>query len=169
LVQLLRQSRAAMSSIKQDADAIKALPVVRSYVTDARKELFRPECECNRRWFRTQELFEPERAVLTTQGREKLDSIVPWLEGLKHKGSEVVVATYADPAAEAEPARELTQKQSEAVCDYLTQHHKVQKMGVFSWSRKVAPIGLGTEPPPGRDREKLPAPRVEVLVFIPQK
>ncbi len=168
LVQLLRQSRAAMSSIRQDADAIKALPVVRSYVTDPHKELFRPECECNRRWFRVDELFDPGRAVLTSQGREKLDGIAPWLEGLKHKGSEVVVATCAT-GSDPDAARELTQKQSAAVCDYLTEHHKVQKMGWFSWSRKVTPVGCGLEAPPAPPGEKLPVPRVEVLVFVPQK
>jgi phospholipid/cholesterol/gamma-HCH transport system substrate-binding protein len=169
LVGLLGEARGAVKSIKQDADAIKDLPIVRSYVKDAAKELYRPDCERNRQWFHEEELFEPRRAVLTAQGREKLDALAPWLEGLKHKGSEVVVASFAAPGVEPQAARALTQKQSAAVCDYLTSRHGVQKMGFFSWSRKVTPVGCGNDVVPRDGKEELPVPRVEVLVFVPQK
>jgi phospholipid/cholesterol/gamma-HCH transport system substrate-binding protein len=169
LVELLRQSRAAATTMRQDADAIKAMPVIRNYVTDAHKELYRPDCDCQRQWVSSEQLFEPNRAVLTAMGKQRLDGVATWLNGLKQKGSEVVVASYAAPGSDAETARALTQKQSAAVCDYLTQKHKVQRMGWFKWSRKVTPVGCGTDAPPANTKEKLPVPRVEVLVFVPQK
>jgi phospholipid/cholesterol/gamma-HCH transport system substrate-binding protein len=166
LVGLARQGRGTLASIKQDADALKKLPVVRGYVRDGQELLVRPDCERNRQWFREADLFEPGRAVLTAGGREALDRLVPWLEGLKHKGSEVVVAAYAAPGTEPDFALTLTQKQSEAACDYLTGQHAVQKMGWFT-RRKVTPLGCGVQPP-APEKEDLPLPRVDVLVFVPQ-
>src|SRR5262249_18586497 len=125
------------------------------------------ECEVNRQWFGEADLFEPGRSVLTGPGRQQLDRLVPWLEGLKHKGSEVVVASYTDPRTEPKWALTLSQKQSEAVCNYLKDQHSVHKMGWLS-KRSVTPIGLGIGPPPQVEKEKLPAPRIEVLVFVPQ-
>ena len=88
---------------------------------------------------------------------------------MKHKGSEVVVVSYADPSRKATPqaARAVTARQSEAVCDYLKNKHAVQKMGWFS-SRKVTALGCGTNPSPVNDSEPLPSARVEVIVFVPQ-
>ena len=92
----------------------------------------------------------------------------PWLAGLKHKGSEVVIATYADPRkTDAAVARILTRQQSEAVLDYLTKQHAVQKMGWFT-SRKVTALGCGTNPPPLPQKDPVPPARVEVVVFVPQ-
>jgi phospholipid/cholesterol/gamma-HCH transport system substrate-binding protein len=171
LVALLKQSRDTMASVQQDADALKRLPVVRGYVEDALALLVQGNREKDYRVFAEADLFEPGRAVLTAQGRQRLDALAPWLEGMKHKGSEVVVAAYADPKGPVPPAaaRALTRQQSEAVCDYLKSQHAVQKMGWFS-SRKVTPLGMGTSPPPLPDAEqKSPPPaRVEVIVFVPQ-
>jgi phospholipid/cholesterol/gamma-HCH transport system substrate-binding protein len=165
LVKLLSQGRGAVTSLKQNADAIKGMPLVRSYVKDPLKELVRPDCERNRQWYPEIDLFEPGHAVLTSSGRKRLDDLVPWLEGLKHKGSEVVVASFAAPNQDPDLALTLTQKQSDAVCDYLKDNHGVQKMGWLT-RRKVTALGCGTEPlPEGRD---LPLPRIEVLVFVPQ-
>jgi phospholipid/cholesterol/gamma-HCH transport system substrate-binding protein len=169
LLTLLKQSTETMSSVQRDADAIKHLPVVGGYVEDATDLLVRPQCERNRRLFEESELFEPGRAVLTAQGRGRLDTLAPWLAGMKHKGSQVVVVAYADPrtAASTAVARALTRQQSEAVCDYLKSQHAVQKMGWFS-SRKVTPLGMGVTPPPVPEVEPVPPARVEVLVFVPQ-
>ncbi len=168
LITVLQQSHQTLTSIQQDADALKRLPVVRSYVEDPQALLVRPDCERNRRCFAEAELFEPGRAVLTTEGRRRLGEVAPWLAGLKHKGSEVVVVAYADPRTD-DPvfARTLTRQQSEAVCTYLKEHHAVQKMGWFS-SRKVTPLGYGTSPPPVPEKDPLPAARLEILVFVPQ-
>lgn len=168
LLALLNQSRETMASIGQSADAVRHLPVVRDYVEDANGLLIRPNCERNRQYFAESELFDPGRAVLTAQGRQRLDALAPWLEGMKHKGSEVVIAAYADPKKGSPTvAQALTRQQSEAVCDYLKKQHSVQKMGWFS-SRKVTPLGQGVHPSPLPEREPLPAARVEVLVFVPQ-
>jgi phospholipid/cholesterol/gamma-HCH transport system substrate-binding protein len=167
LLKMVRQGSGTLTSIQQGADAIKAMPIVRNYVKDAQKLLVRPNCERNRYWFPEADLFEPGRAVLTAHGRQELDRLAPKLEGLKHKNSEVVVSGYADAALDAQAALTLSQAQSEAVCGYLKDHHAVQKMGWFS-RRKVTPIGLGANPPPAPDKDDLPRPRVEVLVFVPQ-
>jgi phospholipid/cholesterol/gamma-HCH transport system substrate-binding protein len=168
LLDLLHQGRETVASIGQDADAVKRMPLVRNYVEDATSLLVRPGCERNRRYFAESELFEPNRAVLTAQGRQRLDNLAPWLEGMKHKGSQVVVVAYADPHQSTPAlAQTLTRQQSEAVCDYLKKQHAIQKMGWFS-SRKVTPLGQGVHPPPEAERDPLPAARVEVLVFVPQ-
>jgi phospholipid/cholesterol/gamma-HCH transport system substrate-binding protein len=168
LLDLLQQGRTTIASIGQSADAVKQMPLVRDYVEDAATLLVRPNCERNRQCFAESELFEPGRAVLTAQGRERLDSMATWLEGLKHKGSEVVIAAYADPQKTPPSlARTLTRQQSEAVCDYLKRQHSIQKMGWFS-SRKVTALGQGVNPPPAPERDSLPPARVEVIVFVPQ-
>jgi phospholipid/cholesterol/gamma-HCH transport system substrate-binding protein len=168
LLDLIQHGRETMISIGQGADAVKHMPVVRDYVEDATSLLVRPNCERNRQYFAASELFEPDRAVLTAQGRQHLDNLAPWLEGMKHKGSEVVVVAYADPhKSPTAIARTLTRQQSEAVCDYLKKQHSIQKMGWFT-SRKVTALGQGVNSPPTNERDPLPAARVEVLVFVPQ-
>ncbi len=155
LIAALQQSKDTLESFKQDAEDPEAL-------------LVRPNCECNRQCFAEGDLFEPGRAVLTADGRRRLDELAPWLAGLKHKGSEIVVVAYADPQGpNANLAKAITRQQSDAVCAYLKGHHAVQKMGWFS-SRKVAALGLGTAPSPVQEKENLPPARVEVLVFVPQ-
>lgn len=168
LLELLQQGRTTITSIGQSAEAVKHMPIMRDYIEDPTSLLVRPNCERNRQYFAEAELFEPGRAVLTAQGRQRLDDLAPWLEGMKHKGSEVVVVAYADPRrAKPSLAQTLTRQQSEAVCDYLKKQHAIQKMGWFS-SRKVTPLGQGIHPPPAPERDPLPPARVEVLVFVPQ-
>jgi phospholipid/cholesterol/gamma-HCH transport system substrate-binding protein len=166
-VNMLKQGKRALNSLQENSDAFKEMPVVRGYVRDMRKLLVRPDCERNRRVFAESELFEPGGAILTAGGKQRLDEIVKWLEGLKHTGSEVVVPAYTVADGDPDNARTLTQKQAQAVCSYLTDKHSVQKMGWFSFSRKVTPLGCGAEPPPIPEKESLPARRVEVIVFVP--
>jgi phospholipid/cholesterol/gamma-HCH transport system substrate-binding protein len=169
LVNLLTQGKDTLTSIQQDADAVKRLPIVNRYVEDTTALLVRPHCERPRQYFAEEELFEPRRAVLTAQGKQRLDTLAPWLEGMKHKGSDVVIVAYADPKAGTAPslAQAVTRHQSDSVCDYLLRQHAVQKMGWFS-SRKVTPLGMGIAPPPSPETQPLPPARVEVQVFIPQ-
>jgi phospholipid/cholesterol/gamma-HCH transport system substrate-binding protein len=168
LLALLQQSSDTMRSLQEDAEAIKRMPLVRGYVEDAGSLLVRPDCERNRQVFAEADLFESGRAVLTAQGRKRLDELAPWLAGLKHKGSEVVVVAYSDPkTARGAEARLLTRQQSDAVCNYLKGQHAIQKMGWFT-SRKVTPLGLGTSTPPAPEKEPLPPGRIEVVVFVPQ-
>jgi phospholipid/cholesterol/gamma-HCH transport system substrate-binding protein len=80
LVTLLRQSQQTMVSLQQDADAVKKLPLLRGYVEDPHALLVRPDCEANRQTFAEADLFEPGRAVLTADGKGRLDALAPWLE-----------------------------------------------------------------------------------------
>jgi phospholipid/cholesterol/gamma-HCH transport system substrate-binding protein len=176
LVALLREGRQAVASLQQTAASIQRvaeaadrLPLVGGYVENPVTLLERPRCSRDRHVFAAADLFDSGSAVLTAAGKRRLDEIAPWLEAMKHPGSEVVVVAYADPkGGQAEVARRLTREQSEAVCEYLKSRHKVQKMGWFS-SRAVTPLGQGSSPPPTPEPKPLPPARVEVVVFVPQK
>jgi ABC-type transporter Mla subunit MlaD len=165
---LMERSQDTAQSLKQDADAIKRLPLVRSYVEDRTAMLVRPAQGRQRQVVRSDELFEPGRAVLTDGGRDKLNELAGWLNGLKASGSDVVIAAYADPATSpsSSAALALTQKQSEVIAAYLRDSHKVHKIGWWR-SRPVKPIGLGIDPPPDNETG-LPPARVELIVFIPE-
>jgi phospholipid/cholesterol/gamma-HCH transport system substrate-binding protein len=188
LVGALNQTRDTLATVQRTTESMKKVPLVGRYLDDSPAALLdRPQCQRDRRVFAESDLFEPGRAVLTAQGRRRLDDLAPWLEGMKHTGSEVVVVAYADPksavgvgppatrpgtglvASGPGPANALTltREQSKAVCDYLVNHHKVQKMGWFS-SRKVTPLGQGVNPPPVPERDALPPARIEIVVFVPQ-
>jgi phospholipid/cholesterol/gamma-HCH transport system substrate-binding protein len=170
LVELLQQGKTTLTSIQRVSDSLEKVPLVGGYIENPVTILDRPQSSRDRRVFDAEALFEPGQAILTAQGKRRLDEVAPWLEGMKHKGSEVVVASFADPrdteALRGSPGV-LTRKQSEAVCDYLKGQHAIQKMGWFS-SRKVIPVGLGTQPSPLVEREPLPPARVEVIVFVPK-
>lgn len=166
--QTLESIQRASESIQRIADSAEKLPLVGGYIENPVTLLTRSNAHRDRRVFAENDLFEPGRAVLTTNGKAQLDTIAPWLEGMKHSGSEVVVVAYADPTtANPQTARVLTRQQSEAVCEYLKGNHSIQKMGWFR-SRKVTPLGQGTSPPPTPERTPLPPSRVEVIVFVPQ-
>jgi hypothetical protein len=130
--------------------------------------LVRPNCERNRWIFPEGDLFEASRAVLTGDGRKRLDELAPKLAGFKQKGAELVVVSYVDPkGAQPDLALPLTRQRSEAVCTYLKDQHSLQKVGWWG-SRKVTPLGMGVKTPPLPEGEPQPASRVEVLVFVPQ-
>ena len=97
MVSAVKQGEQTLTSMQQSVDAFKRMPLVRSYVEDPVALLVRPNAERNRQIFAPEDLFEPGRAVLTDQGHQRLDALAPWLEGLKHKGSDVVVASFVDP------------------------------------------------------------------------
>jgi phospholipid/cholesterol/gamma-HCH transport system substrate-binding protein len=169
----LGQTRETMASFEKTSDAVRRLPIVSSYSKGAQEILVRPGSERIRAGvFAENELFEPGRAALTAPGKQRLDGIAEKIKGsVKHDGADLVVVATADPKAPASPAaaKALTEAQSNAVVSYLKERHSVQKAGWVSW-REVTPLGLGTDPYPGEDKgEKLPAARVEVLVFVPQK
>lgn len=168
---LMKRSQQAVGSVQQDADAIKKMPLVRGYVTDAVAILVRPDCVRLRQVIPVSELFEPQRSVLTEAGRRRLDEIGAWLGENRQKNSEVVVAAFADPQEGVTPefARVLTEQQSQAVVAYLEDNHKAQKTGWWFWSkRKVTALGNGVAPTPVPEPTPLPAGRVEVIVFVPQ-
>jgi len=161
--------RKMVASVKQNSDAIKALPVVRNYVVDAHKELVRPDCKRSRKWFTEASLFEPGRAILTAKGRRMLDEAAPWVNGQNDSGSEVVVASFASASYDPDFGQTLTQKQSEVVADYLRNTHSIHRTGFWWWStRTVRAVGCGNNPPSVPGNENLPDARIELLVFVPQ-
>jgi phospholipid/cholesterol/gamma-HCH transport system substrate-binding protein len=166
----LHDVRRMVNSVKQNSDAIKALPVVRSYVVDVNKELIRPDCKRYRWWLAESMLFEPGKAVLTSRGKSKLDDVGAWLNQQQYPGAELLVASFAEPSANADFAAEVTKKQSEVVMTYLRSKHQVHRTGWWWWStRQTRSIGFGNNPSPVPGSEELPAARIEVLVFAPQK
>jgi phospholipid/cholesterol/gamma-HCH transport system substrate-binding protein len=168
---MLRASQDTIDAVKQDADAIKRMPIVRGYVEDATKLLVRPSHSRERVTYAETELFEPGRAVLTTAGKDQLDAIGLRLIGeWKHKDSEIVVVAYADAKVSdrsTAAAKTLTEQQSEVVANYLKDKHGVHKLGWWS-RRKVTPLGLGVHPPPLKEPTEMPPARVEVVLFTPQ-
>ncbi|MFL5342507.1 MAG: MlaD family protein [Gemmataceae bacterium] len=166
----IRKGDETLTSLKQDADAIKKLPLIRSYVEDHQAMLYRPDCERDRRAYNVVHLFEPGRAVLTDEGKQHLNNLAPWFASLRIKDSDVVVVAYAEPGpTEQTPAMTLalTQRQAEVVAAYIRDSAKAGRLGWFT-SRKVSAVGLGTNPPLAPETEALPPSRVEIQVFWPR-
>lgn len=166
-LEAVKEVRGLVSSVKQNSDALKSLPVVRSYVVDANKELVRPDRERLRKVFAASDLFEPGKALLTDEGRTRLDRAADWVK--EHPEAEVVIAGIASPREEASFAQTLTQKQSEAVRDYLVQN-AANRTGWWFWNRRpLRAVGCGTQPPAQPEADALPPARVEIVLFLPQK
>jgi phospholipid/cholesterol/gamma-HCH transport system substrate-binding protein len=168
---LVRQGQKTLASVQQATDAVKRLPGVSSYVEDANELLYRPNCERSPTWFAESELFAPGRAQLTDEGRQRLRELVPQLSSLtKNDGAEMVILAYADrkTTLDAEQAQVLTQKQSEAVRDFLKQAGAVYKK-YWVFPRKVRLHGFGLDAPPVAERDNPPGPALGILVFVPQK
>lgn len=171
MVSTLQQAKNTLRMVENRTDALGNLPILRNYTRDAQKILFRPNCERVRTVFAEADLFEPGRAALTAQGKQRLDEAVPRLKGsLKHDGADLVVVACADGRSlSASEGQLLTNAQSEAVSTYLKGQHSVQKAGWVTW-RSVTPLGLGTEAYPGEEKgSSLPPARLELLVFVPLK
>jgi phospholipid/cholesterol/gamma-HCH transport system substrate-binding protein len=165
----LKDIRRMVNSVQQNSDAIKALPVVRSYVVDSNKELIRPDCKRYRKWFAEADLFEPGKAVLTAKGKDRLHDGAAWLNEQKYDKSELLIVAFAAPNQNPEFAHAVTKKQSEVVMEYL-RTQKVHRTGWWYWStRPIKAIGCGATPTPIPETEKLPAARIELIVFVPQK
>src|SRR5262249_39660886 len=87
LLALLQHGQKTMASVQQDADALKRVPYLGSYVEDPQALLVRPNCERNRWCFAEQDLFESNRAVLTAPGRQRLDDIAPKVNAFRQQGT----------------------------------------------------------------------------------
>jgi len=108
--------------------------------------------------------------VLTSEGKYRLAEAADWLNEGKERGkSELLVAAFAAPGQDGDYAQSVTQKQAEVVMEYLKNAHKVHRVGYAPWSnRPIRAIGVGTMPTPVPGDAKLPAARVELIVFVPQ-
>jgi ABC-type transporter Mla subunit MlaD len=177
-MKLLKTSNKVAEQSKDFIDGAKRLPIIRNYIQDPAALLIRTGSERNRKVFAENDLFEPGRSVLTPGGKDKLRSIGEWANQLKHSGSDVVVVAYADPA-KPDPnnlAGTISSDQAKTVTEHLKSQYRIHKIG--SWfnpvsERKVTPLGMGTTPPPeaepADEAKSLPAARVEIIVFVPQK
>jgi len=166
----VRSGQEAVTAIKQDADAIKAMPIVRSYIEDPVSILMRPDSDRDRVVYPTTDLFEYGTSTLTPDGREKLDETAGWLRGQKPKNSDIVVAAFEDEKSKdvtAAGAKELTKKRAETVVEHL-RNGGVHKMGTFTSSRKVTALGQGFDPSPVVEKENLVPARLEVILFVPR-
>ncbi len=166
--EVARTSKAAITAIKQDAEAVKAMPIIRNYVQDEVKQIVRPHCRKDKVVYTQEDLFEPGKAALTGDGRNRIGEVAAWLRGRKDKGSEVVVASFHDPNDKNETnasARELTKKRSEVVVALLREFGAA-KMGTFS-NRNIIPLGFGFEPTPLVEQVDFPS-RTEIILFVPQ-
>jgi hypothetical protein len=167
--QFVQDGRATLKSVKQGTDAIQSLPIIRNYVTDATKLLIRPECRKQVMPYKSVDLFEPDTAILTEEGREHLVRLADLLRKVKGDKAEVVVTATCErkfTGQTVETATELTRKQAQVVVEKLKEF-KGLKAGWFS-SRKATPIGLGFESPPITADEPVPPSHVLVVVFLPQ-
>jgi phospholipid/cholesterol/gamma-HCH transport system substrate-binding protein len=165
----VRNGQEAVTAIKQDAEAIKSMPIVRSYVEDPVSALVRPDCEKDRVVYVPELLFQTGTSILTEEGKARLNECAAWLNGQRQKNSEVVVAAFADPKSPdltAPGARMLTKKQAETIAEYFKERG-VHKMGYVT-RRKVTPVGHGFDPSPVVEKDPLPASRIEVILFWPR-
>lgn len=167
---LVRTGKEAASAIKQDAEAIKSLPIVRSYVEDHTAILVRPDFDKDRVVYGPEHFFESNTSFLTDEGRARLDECAAWLNGQRIKGSEVVIAALVDPKSTdhtGESARALSKKQAETIAEYL-KSKEVNKLSYFG-RRNVTPIGLGQNPSPVMEKDPISSTRIEVILFVPRQ
>ena len=94
--EMVRTGNAALSAIRQDAEAIKSMPLVRSYIEDPVSKLVRPNANRDRRVYPEGELFQANTAILTDEGRQRLDDAVKWLNDNRYSNTDIVVASFAD-------------------------------------------------------------------------
>jgi phospholipid/cholesterol/gamma-HCH transport system substrate-binding protein len=165
----VRVGKDAITSLKQDADAIKGMPIIRNYVEDAASILVKPSFTSDRVVCKETRLFEEGRAVLTESGKQFLDEVANWLNSNKVKNSEVVVVSFTDPKNADfthASAKKLTEKQSEVVVQFL-RDRGVHKLSF--WSRRtITPLGMGKETSPIVEKEEIPSANVQIVLYIPQ-
>jgi phospholipid/cholesterol/gamma-HCH transport system substrate-binding protein len=175
LMDLSYRGRKAFHELDENLTALKRTWPLRNYFEnrafyDVDRVLYRPGSERSTQVLSETDLFEPGKAVLSAQGRARLDGVAAWFAAKpRPKNTDVVIAAFTDAAAGGEDvARILTQEQADSVRKYLIEHYSINSAGWFS-SRKVAAIGFGTHSPRSDlDGVLRPARRVEVVLFTPQ-
>lgn len=174
LVGLSDRGERTLHDLEENLAALKRTWPLSRYFNDRAffdrdRLLFHPGAERDSRTLRQDELFEPGRAVLTADGRRKLDGVAGWFQKVKRPSTEVVIAAFSDEPKESDRAQILTQEQAEAVRKYLTAKHTIDSLGWFN-TRKVAAVGFGAETSRALGGlSAVPPPRrVEIILFTPQ-
>jgi outer membrane protein OmpA-like peptidoglycan-associated protein len=130
--------------------------------------LFDPGADQFRQSLASMALFEPNTAILTTQGKSTIDHAVGVLKSALRPKSHVIVAAFSDDLSSEETiSRALTQRQAEAVRDYLENSHRISYVSLFKW-RKVTAVGFGSKPPNYWKPENAPLTRVDLVVTTPR-
>ncbi len=163
-----------MAALEENLDALKQTwPLSRYFdrraYLDRERVLFQPGSQRNSRSFRTDELFQPGRSVLTPVGQTRLDEVARWCKQASRPGSQVVIAAFTDDDRDQDLAEILTQEQADAVRNYLVTKHSIQSAGWFK-RRKIASVGFGSHAPRTLDvaPSGQPGRRVEIILFTPQ-
>lgn len=167
---LVRDGQDTLRSVRANSDAVKRMPVVRSYVEDAAALLVRPAHSRERMVYQADDLFLPDTALLSDAGRYHLAAAAEAIRQARGDKSDIVVAAFHDPAARdqtPESAMELTRKRGETAAEFL-RGLGVHKTAFWRWNLKVTPLGMGMTSSPVVESAPLPASRVEVLLFTPQ-
>jgi phospholipid/cholesterol/gamma-HCH transport system substrate-binding protein len=165
---LVKDGRSAIGSVRQNSEAVAKLPIVRNYVESPASLMVRPDLRRESINYSTADLFEPNSAILSEMGRSHLENLSTRLKNLTNAKTEVVIVAARDPMDSTQTATSaelLTKKQAEAVVEYL-KTAKATKIGWWT-HRKVNAIGLGTNPSPVVEPEKLPPSYLQVLLFTP--
>lgn len=179
LMSLARRGEVAVTSIGDSMSAMRGIwpfsnvAKERGY-DDPQRILYRPNATREQRVYDADALFDPESAILTADGKARLDEFArAFKEKKPAEAVEVVIAAFTDRPGDADAARILTEDQAKAVKAYLQEQHKLFELPLFR-QRKVAAVGFGTERPKP-DPEggappdpNLPARRVEILLFTPR-
>jgi phospholipid/cholesterol/gamma-HCH transport system substrate-binding protein len=176
LLSLAERGERAVVGLDENLSALKGTWPLSGYFQqrgfdDIERVLYRPGATREARTFPTDDLFEPGTALLTSDGRARLDEFAGWFKGRRWPDStEVVIASFDAPGSPEPEARILTGEQAGAIRTYLESRHKLFSL---SWwrKRKVAAVGFGTRTPPASTAGDLEGPdrRVEIAVFTPQQ
>ncbi|HWE40055.1 MAG TPA: MlaD family protein [Isosphaeraceae bacterium] len=177
LVALSSRGEKTLSDLEENLEALKRTwPISRYFdrrgFNDRDRILYQPGAERESRTLAAADLFEPNRAVLTAQGRRHLDNIAAWCKPLRRPATEIVIAAFTDAPRDEDLAQILTQEQADTVRNYLISRHSLDAKGWFG-TRKVAAVGFGTQVPrfpPGAPAAPTNPPprRVEIILFTPQ-
>lgn len=130
--------------------------------------LFEPAADQLRHTLASADLFESGSAILTPQGRSRIDQAAGSIKKSLRPESRLVIAAFGKtgPSEESLNLR-LTQSQAEAVRDYLEQEHRISYVSLFRW-RKITAVGFGSRAPSFWNSDSLPNERVDLVVSTPR-
>jgi phospholipid/cholesterol/gamma-HCH transport system substrate-binding protein len=174
LMSLTRRGERTVTAMEDNLTALKRTWPLSHYFDgrsfyEREKVLYQPGSKRDSRTFRSEDLFEPGRAILLPVGRTRLDDVARWCKQTSQPRSEIVIAAFTDADKDLDLAELLTQEQADAVRKYLVDKHGIDSAGWFR-SRKVAAVGFGTQVPRLQEptANSLPSRRVDIILFTPQ-
>ena len=121
----------------------------------------------NSRAFRTDDLFEPGRSILTPVGQTRLDEVGRWCKQATRPNSEVVIAAFTDGDHDEDLAEILTQEQADSCGDIWSTTSIRRPAGSrAARSRRLAWYPYPADP--DGPQVNAPSRRVEIILFTPQ-